>query len=385
MPIDIPTVYLLIATVALVVGMVALAARPSEPAGSSRIWGGGAFALIGLGVLLVAFRGRIDDWLSIDLGNASVILGTACLWIAARRFDDRPPLVIAVATGPALWILACQYPFFQVSVANRVTLFSGLCVVYGLLAARELFAGREESLRARLPLAGVFLGHAMLFSFRSLYAQIGPTPSVISDVDRVFVLLSIEPIVLLVAVVLLSADLLRERGEKALRHLVETDELTGALSRRATLVGAEQAIREARRARQPVTLVLFDLDHFKSINDQFGHAAGDEALRVFANSARQAIRSTDIFGRIGGEEFAVLLSGVDPMAAQTIADRIRSDFSRAAIAYNNARIEATVSAGLAGVEAGDASFDRLLAAADSALYAAKRDGRDRVTSFALAS
>lgn len=385
MPIDIPTVYLLIATVALVIGMVALAARPSEPSGSSRIWGGSAFAFIGLGMLLVAFRGRIDDWLSIDVGNASIILGTGCLWIAARRFDDRPPLAIAVATGPAIWVLACRYPFFQESVANRITLLSGLCVVYGVLAAWELVAGRGESLRARLPLAGVFIGHALLFSFRAVYAQIGPPPSMTNDVDRIYGLLSIEPIVLLVAVVLLSADLLRERGESALRRLAETDELTGALSRRATLVGAEQVIREARRGGQPVTLVLFDLDHFKAINDQFGHAAGDEALRVFANSARQAIRNTDIFGRIGGEEFAVLLSGVDPSTAQTIADRIRSDFSRAAIAHESARIEATVSAGLAGAEKGDTSFDRLLAAADSALYAAKRDGRDRVTSFALAS
>jgi diguanylate cyclase (GGDEF)-like protein len=173
--------------------------------------------------------------------------------------------------------------------------------------------------------------------------------------------------------------MLRERGERALRRLAETDDLTGALSRRALLSGADALIATARRQQKPVALLLFDLDHFKEINDHHGHQVGDDVLRAFAGSARELIRGEDLFGRIGGEEFAILLFGVDLISGRMIADRIRNDFAQTHVTLGDRRIEATVSAGVAVSDDGDVSFAALLAAADSALYAAKRDGRDRVS------
>jgi diguanylate cyclase (GGDEF)-like protein len=379
MPIDIPTVYLVIATIGLVIGSVALFTRSSEVWGGARPWAGASFALIGLGMILVLCRGRIDDRLSIALANALVIQGVACLWTAMRRFDSRPTGFLGLFLGAGIWLVFCSAPTFHESVANRITLFSTICVIYGIFAGFELVAGRGEPLRARMPLAIFFFVHAGLFGVRAVYAQMKPTVSALAEIDPIYGLLAAEPIVLLIAVALLSADLLRERGERALRRLAETDDLTGTLSRRALLAGADALIAMARQQMKPVALLLFDLDHFKEINDRHGHQVGDDVLRAFAGSARELIRGDDLFGRIGGEEFAILLFGVDLTSGRMIADRNRNDFAQTHVMLGDRRIEATVSAGVAVSDDGDVSFAALLAAADSALYAAKRDGRDRVS------
>jgi diguanylate cyclase (GGDEF)-like protein len=135
---------------------------------------------------------------------------------------------------------------------------------------------------------------------------------------------------------------------------------------------------QAKRG-QPVTLLMFDLDHFKAINDRFGHAMGDEALRVFARVVHMSTRGSDIFGRIGGEEFAAIVA--EPMeTASCIAERIRSGFESAGDLICEQRIGGTVSVGAAtSFEPAD-QLDALLARADAALYRAKRDGRNRMRS-----
>jgi diguanylate cyclase (GGDEF)-like protein len=134
--------------------------------------------------------------------------------------------------------------------------------------------------------------------------------------------------------------------------------------------------REANAGR-PVTVLMFDLDHFKSINDRFGHPAGDEILKLFAAVVINTLRISDLSGRIGGEEFAALL----PCSLQEgllAAERVREMFANSGIAVEEGPVETTVSIGVAGGPAGT-EFEVLLAAADAALYQAKRGGRNRVT------
>jgi diguanylate cyclase (GGDEF)-like protein len=133
--------------------------------------------------------------------------------------------------------------------------------------------------------------------------------------------------------------------------------------------------REAEAGR-PVTAMIFDLDHFKSINDRFGHAAGDEVLRVFAAILVNTLRISDLSGRIGGEEFAALLPcSLD--AAVLAAERVREAFQNSGVMMEDGAVETTVSIGVAGGPAGT-ELEVLLAAADTALYQAKRGGRNRV-------
>ena len=150
-----------------------------------------------------------------------------------------------------------------------------------------------------------------------------------------------------------------------------------ALNRRAFLASAAALSTRSNLRGMPVTLMMFDLDHFKSINDRFGHATGDAALCVFAQELRGNMRTNDIVGRLGGEEFAAIVPG-DLAVAEIIGERVRAAFERAAITIAGHEIGGTVSIGAAAATVPVTNLDALLAAADAALYEAKRTGRNRL-------
>jgi diguanylate cyclase (GGDEF)-like protein len=168
------------------------------------------------------------------------------------------------------------------------------------------------------------------------------------------------------------------------KRLATTDELTGIMNRRHFIEQASIEMERAARGSSPLSILMLDLDHFKKINDSYGHLAGDEALRCFAEQARAIIRCYDLFGRIGGEEFAILLPGTDLQPAAEIAERIRlacRDITSRDFTPKPGRRAAgtlTVSIGATILEASDESLDDLLSRADQALYLAKVRGRNRV-------
>ena len=172
----------------------------------------------------------------------------------------------------------------------------------------------------------------------------------------------------------------RDRSERELARMVVTDLLTGTLNRRGFFERALAAIGQARRAGQTVSLAMLDIDRFKAINDGCGHAAGDAVLRRFAAVAAQQLRPGDVLGRVGGEEFAVLLPDATEEEALGIAERLRARV-RAEVKHPDGNATVTVSAGvtslLDSIEA-EPALTGGLSAADSALYAAKQAGRDRV-------
>ena len=161
------------------------------------------------------------------------------------------------------------------------------------------------------------------------------------------------------------------------RNAANTDHLTGLLNRRAFLESALDLSARRSARGEPVTMMMLDLDHFKTINDSFGHAMGDEVLRTFAEVARSSMRASDVIGRLGGEEFAVIVA--EPMDLATrIAERLRAAFEEAGMAVGGRAIGATVSIGVASSCEPLTDLSPLLARADAALYRAKHDGRNRV-------
>lgn len=160
--------------------------------------------------------------------------------------------------------------------------------------------------------------------------------------------------------------------------LATTDSLTGLANRRHFMDQGWREIERARRYRQPLALMLIDIDHFKEINDCYGHPAGDEVLRLVARACQCGARNADLAGRIGGEEFALLMPETGMVAAQLAAERMRR--AVAAVDAAAAGIDRTITAsiGLAVLEDGDATLERLMARADKALYQAKQFGRNRV-------
>ena len=178
----------------------------------------------------------------------------------------------------------------------------------------------------------------------------------------------------------------KDRAEAAATKLAVTDPLTGTFNRRTFLELAEKEIARARRSKEPLSLVLFDLDHFKAVNDKYGHLAGDQVLKRFVEVAKMCLRQEDLLVRYGGEEFCLLLPQTDSADAAALAERIRgaTEYSSFAIkdGRSERRINVTVSGGVAQL-GGDLDEDigALIARADEAMYAAKEAGRNQIAVF----
>lgn len=170
----------------------------------------------------------------------------------------------------------------------------------------------------------------------------------------------------------------QKRMENQLITLSRTDGLTEAYSRGYFMDKSEEVINMMRRYQRPASMMVADLDHFKTINDNYGHHAGDLALKAFANICRQEIRESDILGRLGGEEFGLMLPETTIQHAEVLAERIRKAAAAIEITLDDQTIGITVSIGLAELSTDDASLDAVMRRADLAMYQAKARGRNRV-------
>lgn len=169
----------------------------------------------------------------------------------------------------------------------------------------------------------------------------------------------------------------RKALEEQLQLLATQDSLTAALNRRAFNAQAQLELERVARYRRPLSLAVLDLDHFKRINDDYGHLAGDQALRQFADLCRAVLRQGDIFSRFGGEEFVLLLAETDAAASMLLLERLRQEVSGLILQQGSESFRLQVSVGLAAWQPGD-TLDSLFKRADQALYAAKSSGRNRV-------
>lgn len=169
----------------------------------------------------------------------------------------------------------------------------------------------------------------------------------------------------------------KQKDDAQMRRLATIDSLTDLLNRRAFFERADSTRQLALRLRKPIALMMLDLDHFKQLNDGFGHACGDQALRLFAATARASLRDHDLMGRLGGEEFALAMPGTSLEGARQAAERLRIAVSDAAPLDCAATYRMTVSIGVVTIEP-DETLTAALARADHALYAAKTGGRNRV-------
>ena len=178
----------------------------------------------------------------------------------------------------------------------------------------------------------------------------------------------------------IERDLTRyKKMERQLANMALFDSLTGALSRAAYLQHAEKEFKRSKRYNRPLSTIMIDIDHFKKINDQYGHAAGDHVLQIFVEAIEEEIRGPDAIGRIGGEEFALLMPDTPLKSAAHLAERVRQRITKYPYIAGKMLIEVTASLGVAVMEEEDANYKAMLQRADEALYTAKHSGRNRVT------
>ena len=244
------------------------------------------------------------------------------------------------------------------------------------MTATELRRERRKSLIRRWPAAFVPTLHGAIFLFPVALATLSPDGGVNGVARGWIAVFAIEILLYVVGTAFIVLILAKDRTVHAYKVAAATDVLTGLLNRRGFFEAAGSMMARHSRSRTPISLLAFDLDRFKSINDRYGHAIGDEVLQLFAKVVRQTMRANDIVGRIGGEEFVALLPGTLVDAA-IAAERMRAAFAAASFVRNGQRVATTVSIGVASGSPLTA-IDLIIAHADTALYRAKSNGRDRV-------
>ena len=295
------------------------------------------------------------------------------VWNGVRLFHGRRLLPIAAFAGAFVWVTLCQLQSVPPGSNSRIALGAVVVAIYTFFIAYELRRERRKSLYSRTAAVVVPGVHATMF-LMPLGMQAFLPESYAAEWLGVFTL---ETMLYAVGTAFIVLLMVKDNDVTVYRNAASTDPLTGLLNRRAFLEGAASLCARQANRGLPVTLLMLDLDHFKSINDRFGHATGDEVLRTFAEVARSSMRGSDIIGRLGGEEFAVIVA--EPMEfAARIAERLRAGLRAAAITIDKQVIGATVSIGAATAYEPVTDIAALIARADAALYRAKHDGRNRV-------
>jgi diguanylate cyclase (GGDEF)-like protein len=340
-------------------------------------WWGVAYVIGGVAVAVWSVENLISPPLPHGIANTLLFLACGMIWSAARIFHGRPVLRGAMAAGAALWLAACMFTDLIESTPTRVALSSLIVSAYTLLTAAELWRERRKSILLRWQAVLMPVLHGAVFLTPILLTTLLPDDGGgFGSARGLLAVFALESVLYVVGAAFIILVLAKEHSLRIQRDAALTDELTGALNRRGFFAAAEKLMARQAASGQPLSVLMFDLDHFKSINDRFGHAAGDATLKLFAGTASGSMRCSDILARLGGEEFAAVLP-CSLADATMVAQRVRSAFQAAAGIVAGAPVAGTVSVGAAGAERVP-GIAGLLAAADQALYRAKANGRNRV-------
>ena len=318
------------------------------------------------------------------IGIVCGVLGASALQRGIRIHIGRPPTLLMPMTLLAL-VLATDrlgaYPAYR-NLPPAVN-FGVLAWLYFAMA-RDLYAHARHDLRLRWPplLALPVLLGAVAFASRSLRAWLWPesVQAEMATHSALNVGSALGYVVLVLSLHATLTALVTARLVTDLRRLSRHDGLTGLLNRRALEEALHAQIQRSRRSGEPFCVLMLDADHFKGINDRFGHAAGDTALKHLSATLLGHMREVDRLARFGGEEFLVLLPGLTLAAALPVAERLREVVAAAPLQHAGTTIALSVSVGIAEWGGAQEEPSRLLVRADAALYLAKQHGRDRVVS-----
>ena len=384
--------------------------RKTYPGYGSWAWAELAFAVL---FLLQAVRGLVNNFGPVVLGNIAACCAMVLLAQGIRDFCGERGRNLWMYVASAAFLCGVLYLYFisenfRIRTLLASSYLAGMTVYAALPLLRRAPKGRQYGYTFA---AAVLLFAALIGIVRVLVLARIPNMTTfffLTPINTVFYLTDLMFIIgISFSFFLLTnerfvADLRdsnlslarevedRQKAEKALRsemteknalegqlkELVVTDPLTGLLNRRGLLEALQDEIQRASRLNSSLTVLVIDLDHLKNINDTYGHASGDHALRSFAGACRGNLRVVDTIGRSGGDEFAVLLPATDIAAARGVAEKLRPAIESNAVQAGAVSFSLTVSIGIASWAAGDVSGDFVLAQADRALYAAKEAGRN---------
>lgn len=373
---DLTTVEIINISVTVILGAMLLFAWMQNRAIRSLWWWGTAHFVLAAAIVFLTYAGLTSEPVWNSVGLCLLVLSYGLMWNAARVFDRRASRPVLVAAGPCGWVVAKTAGIgdtFDEELILTAVMNAGYC----LLAAFEYWRGRAEPLISRWP--AVLLLVVTGFGYFTWVPLTVFSPFTTGEVhaNAWFPLVILVTLLGRVALAFIVLAMAKERLELQQRTQALTDPLTGLPNRRAFFRSALRRIR-SHSDPVPMTVLAFDLDHFKEINDKFGHAVGDRVLTVFAETLTNRLQATDILGRMGGEEFVAFLPATDLRAAGYAAERVRASFALSAVSVDGITIGATVSVGVAEAMSPHCDLHEMLERADFALYTAKNSGRNRV-------
>ncbi|PZP03554.1 MAG: GGDEF domain-containing protein [Pseudomonas protegens] len=339
---------------------------------------GGMMLLAAVGVVLVSLRDTGMDFVPKILGNVVLLLSAGLNWTAMRVFAGRRPHVPGLLAGAGIWLILCVVPAFYQSMPVRVSVYSLLAAAYGVLTLLEFWRSRQQLEVAYMPAVVLTLLHTTYYIVRALIDQGVAMDQALKGYGAgvpLFSFMLFESMLYVIGIAYVTLCMVKERVELRFKAAAFCDALTGIGNRRAFMVNGERMLIECQRRGSPMALLLCDLDHFKRLNDAYGHQTGDQVLVAFSQVLAETLSTKDVFARIGGEEFACLLAATDEQAAVTVAERVRQAFARLPLLEPGLL---SVSIGVVSSETRGYDLPRLLSLADEALYDAKHQGRNRV-------
>ncbi len=374
--IDSRTVFLLTGMMGGLMALILLSMKRNYPPSIKGLgeWG---YALVMLfaGGLLSAVRTLLPEAVGITLTNILIWSALYLGYHGSLRFfgaQTRPGPWIALILGT--WVLSIWFTLVEPSYAIRLRMSNMLMLLLFGVHARLIYKNRLDSF-AKLMVFSVLSIISGIQVMRFVTTFIYPTVVNVLDTSLphlIFILgFAFSILLMSISMILMATDKLRAE----LEHLATRDSLTNALTRRSMNDSIEQELQRCKRNQRQMSLLVMDLDHFKTINDTLGHQAGDQVLVRFVNNVNRLLRQVDQLGRFGGEEFVALLPETSLDDAQHVAQRILA----LASAKGDASVPAcTVSIGISTNSLPEDTVDTLLARADAAMYRAKSNGRNRV-------
>ncbi len=307
----------------------------------------------------------LPDFISINLANALTALAYGVMFAAAREFGGKKTRLGWVSAGALLWLAACGFPPFYASQSLRIATMSAVFAAYTVATALEFWRGRGQPLPSRMPAIVFLFIHAAACACRIPIAFFGGLSAPHLAAGAWFDVLVFE----IADPCAGDGDSRCLDGERAGGTRAALGRLHGRIDRRGepsrlSRGRGDPHRRRGKKERRSTSLLLIDLDHFKNINDNFGHEAGDRMLRAFAECAAGVLRPGDLLGRIGGEEFAALLVGLDAEAAIKAAERMRRAVETIEFAERPAGVQISVSIGVSTAARSERTLGEMLREAD---------------------
>ncbi|WP_304639978.1 GGDEF domain-containing protein [Pseudomonas sp.] len=359
--------------------LLSVAAWHSGGGQGIRHWALGNFALM-LGLMLNVNQETLHPALAVVIANGLMALGAGVTWLGIRVFKglSQPqsgPIAAALLMVLLLWV----FTFPLDNPPTRLAVSSALLATLCLLCARELLVPAEQPLRTGYWFTGaIALFGAFGLGARAVYGLSVDSLETAATSPAIHSATLLGAIIMQIGLATGFILMTHYRATMALHRLSERDALTDTLNRRSLQQRAAEVLQLAAEQATPVTLIMLDADHFKRINDEFGHQTGDAVLCHMVARIRQHLRSDDLLGRFGGEEFILILPGLDTESARQVAERIRQGLCRQPWEHDRIPVKLSISLGVACTEHQGYAFDTLVGAADAALYRAKSLGRNRV-------